>query len=199
MIAYRVVAVPERLERAAVLAARVGGRVVLDENRVGTFPTHQRALASIENATHAVILEDDAILCDDFTNHVARLVAERPTHLLGLYVGRSHPRRVQPTLTELDAAAEAWLDDPRVTDRLRWAVGYVVPVADIPDVLDHLATVNQHAWVEADVRIGAWHAARGRLSYPFPSPVDHDDSLPSTTSRGRSARVAWRHCGVTDE
>lgn len=194
MIAYRVVAVPERLDRAMDLAGRVGGQVVLDESRVGTFHNHVRALASVESGTHAVVIEDDAILCPDFTSHVARLVAERPNHLLGLYVGRSHPRGVQLALTELTESGPSWLDDSRVTDRLWWAVGYVMPAADIPTVLEHLGRGEQHAWIETDKRIGSWHASQGRLSYPFPSPVDHDDSLPSTTSHGRSVRVAWAHC-----
>lgn len=193
MIAYRVVAVPERLDRATALAARVGGEVVLDERHEGTFPTHLRALQSGGGASHVAVLEDDAITCHDITSHVAALVQQRPTHLIGLYVGRSHPARPQALLAELAAAAPAWLDDPRITDRLRWAVGYVMPAIDIPDVVATLGG-PQHAWLHTDVRIGRWHAARGLLSYPFPSPLDHDDKLPSTTTRGRSERVAWQHC-----
>jgi len=193
MIAYRVVAVPERLDRATALAARIGGQVVLDDHLAGTFPTHLRALHSAAEASHVAVLEDDAIACPDFTEHVEDLVRQRPTNLIGLYVGRSHPTRPQALLAELTSAAPSWLDDPRITDRLRWAVGYVMPTRDIPDVLAALDG-PQHPWVNTDVRLGQWHAARGLLSYPFPSPVDHDDSIPSTTTRGRSNRVAWKHC-----
>jgi len=194
MIAYRVVAVPERAERAYALAASVGGEVVLDEEHVGTFHTHRRALRSAGDATHLVVLEDDAIVCWDFTRHVARLIEERPDHLLGLYVGRMFPRRPQEMIGELVSSNPRWLDHQQVTDRLRWGVGYVMPVADIPDVLAHLEVGRQDPWVDADGRIGGWHAARGLLSYPFPSPVDHDDELPSTTSKHVTGRVAWAHC-----
>lgn len=193
MIAYRIVAVPERHARATALAELVGGQVVLDEHHDGTFPTHLRALQSAGEASHIVVLEDDAIACPDFAEHVEDLVRQRPTHLLGLYIGRSHPARPQELLAELTSAAPAWLDDPRITDRLRWAVGYVMPTRDIPDVLAALDG-PQHAWLNTDVRLGRWHAARAALSYPFPSPVDHDDSIPSTTTRCRSNRVAWQHC-----
>lgn len=194
MIQYRVVAVPQRLEAAMNLAAKVDGQVVLDEHGVGAFQNHLRALKSVESGTHAVILEDDAILCPDFMEHVERLIRERPDHLLGLYVGRSHPKRVQPLLAEL-VEDSGWLDDPLLTAALRWGVGYVMPTRDIPAVLELAAQGDQHAWMNTDRRIGAWHASQGLLSYPLPSPVDHDDSLPSMTSGNRSVRVAWVHCG----
>lgn len=194
MIVYRVVAVPERIGRARVLAVAVGGEVVLDENHEGTLHTHLRALRSAGDATHLVVLEDDAIVCGDFTQHVARLIEERPEHLLGLYVGRLFPKRPQAMIGELVLSAPRWLDHPRVTDRLGWGVGYVMPVADIPAVLSHVEAGGQHAWLNADVRIGRWHAARRLLSYPFPSPVDHDDELPSMTSQHSRGRVAWAHC-----
>jgi len=97
-------------------------------------------------------------------------------------------------MEELAAQAPPWLDDPRITDKLRWGVGYVMPTADIPAVLATLADVGQHPWIDSDGRLGRWHASRGRLSYPFPSPVDHNDALPSTTSRNNCGRVAWQHC-----
>lgn len=194
MIEYRVVAVPERLPRATALAAQAGATLILDEQHEGTFRTHQRALASAPNADHVVVLEDDAILCPHFTEHVARLIGQRPDVLIGLYVGRSHPVRVQPLIAELVSTRPAWLDDDRLTARLRWGVGYVMPVADVPAVLTELAGGDQHPWSDADGRIGGWHSRRRKVAYPFPSPVDHDDSIPSTTSSGKSSRTAWEHC-----
>lgn len=194
MIDYRIVAVPERLHLAEALHAQVGGKIIVDDDRAGTFRTHQRALASAVS-DHVVVLEDDAILCADFTHHVAELIEERQDHLIGLYVGQSHPHRVQPLIGELVTAGLPWLDHPKLTARLRWGVGYVMPTRDVPEVLKRLALGDQHPWADADGRIGAWHAARERLSYPFPSPVDHDNGVPSTTSHGRAERVAWKHCG----
>jgi hypothetical protein len=195
MIAYRVVAVPERLERAERLSRAVGGKVILDEYHEGTFPTHRRALHSAVDASHVVVLEDDAIVCGDFIEHVTRLVEERPDHLLGLYVGRRFPKGPQGAIGEMVEKRPAWLDHEILTSRLWWAVGYVMPVADIPFVLERLAEANQHPWLNTDMRLGRWHVEQGRLSYPFPSPVDHDDTLPSITSSAKHGRVAWIHCG----
>lgn len=195
MIAYRVVAVPARLERARALAAATGGEIVLDTEGLGTMANHQRALVSgaASGASHVCVLEDDAIVCGDFLTHVARLVAERPDHLLGLYVGRVAPRTPQPAIAQAVTTSPAWLDDPVIVDRLRWAVGYVMPASDVPAVLASLPP-GGHPWFDTDKRLGRWHAEQGRLSYPFPSPVDHDDLVPSTTTRGRTGRVAWAHC-----
>ena len=194
MIAYRIVAVPEREEQARALARKVGGLVILDVNHDGAFPNHVRALASADNPTHVVVLEDDAILCGDFGDHIKALIEERPDHLLGLYVGRMFPKRPQPMIGELVSSEPRWLDHPQITDRLRWGVGYVMPVKDIPAVLAALEAGVQHPWIDTDGRLGRWHAERGLLSYPYPSPVDHDDNLPSTTSQHETGRVAWAHC-----
>lgn len=194
MIAYRVVAIPERRERAEALAASVGAEIIWDETHRGTFPTHVRAIQSAPGSSHVVVLEDDAVLCPDFTAHVEALVSQRPEHLLGLYVGRAHPVKVQDVLAEVVETSHAWLDDPRVTDHLRWGVGYVMPTSDVPAVVEALQAGSQHKWLHADKRLGSWHAAHGRLSYPFPSPVDHDDTVRSTTSRSKRGRVAWAHC-----
>jgi len=193
----RVVAVPERASQAHRLAGMVGGTVVMDTNHDGAFPNHVRALQHTGDATHVVVLEDDAIPCGDFRDHVADIIAERPDHLLGLYVGRTAPKKPQPLLAEITVDGGEWLDHPELVDRLRWGVGYVLPTVDVPVVLQHVGTLSQHAWLNTDVRMGSWHAAQGRLSYPFPSLVDHDDDLPSTTSTHRRGRVAWRHCERT--
>jgi hypothetical protein len=195
VIAYRVVAVPERRAQALALAERVGGLVVFDESHEGTFPTHVRAMGSTVGATHVVVLEDDAIVCDGFTDHVEHLVAERPDHLLGLYVGRVAPRGPQPIIETLIGTEPRWFDHPVMSENLWWAVGYVMPVVDVPTVLEHLAAGDQHPWVDSDKRLGRWHAEQGRISYPFPSPVNHDDTLPSTSTRSEHGRVAWAHCG----
>jgi len=193
-LAIRIVSTPERAGLADALQHRIGGEIIVDPGCRGTFGNHKAALASVTDATHAVIVEDDAIPCPDFIEHVEHLIAERPTHLIGLYVGRSRPQRIQPILEPLVAQADWWLDDARVTDRLRWGVGYTMPAADIPAVLEHLNSGSQHAWIAADSRIGAWHADRGLLSYPIPSPLDHNDDVPSTTSRHGQGRRAWAHC-----
>jgi len=176
------------------LAEHVGGQVVLDETHQGTFPNHVRALGTADGATHVVVLEDDAIICADFTQHVERLIEQRPSHLLGLYVGRQHPRKPQPVIQRLVASQPAWLDAPAMTAALWWAVGYVMPVKDLPSVLADLDAGFQHPWADTDKRLGHWHAEQGRLSYPFPSPVDHNDDIPSTVSKNRTGRVAWAHC-----
>lgn len=196
MIAYRVVAVPERIEHARRLADATGAELVIDHTHEGTFANHIRALASVADASHVVVLEDDAIVCADFISHVERLIEERPLHLLGLYVGRGHPVQPQPLIAEVVQQAPAWLDHPGITNRLRWAVGYAMPTADIAEVLAHLELdgPGRHPWQQTDVRIGRWHAARGRLSYPFPSPIDHNDNIASTTSTHGKGRTAWAHC-----
>jgi hypothetical protein len=190
----RVVAVPERASQAQALAASVNGQVVMDEHHDGAFANHLRALASVADATHVVVLEDDAIPCADFLDHVAEIIAERPDDLLGLYVGRTAPKQPQPLLEELTSSGMSWLDHPELTDRLRWAVGYVMPAVDVPAVLEHAPKLSTHPWLHTDVRIGSLHASQGRLSYPFPSLVEHNDELPSMTSTHRRGRVAWHHC-----
>lgn len=198
MIDVRIVAVPERLQRAEQLAHATGGSIILDTDGIGAFRNHINALRSA-TASHVVVLEDDAILCPDFTEHVAGLVAERPHHLIGLYVGRHRPPKVQQALAHLDLTVDQWLDSPDVVWKLHWAVGYVMPTADIPDVV-RMAEADAETSISAhtDRRLGLYHAAEGRLSYPIPSPLNHDISIRSAITRNRRGkRVAWRHCERT--
>ena len=203
----RIVAHTSRANRAHRLAAWLHSHqsaervsISIDDGTLGAFGNHRRSLLGAhEDAeyapvgrTHALILEDDALPCIDLLDAASHAVAERPDHLLGLYVGRHKPTNLQAVIELAVSAADAngsdWLD---VGGGTLWGVGYVMPISNIPAVVaraDELDNVG----MGADLRIGHWHAERNRLSFPWPSLVEHGD-LPSLSGSFRPrGRVAWR-------
>jgi len=192
-IAVGIVAHVDRIKQAADLAHRLAPATLhLDDSSLGTYANHRRALlaASTSDASHAVILEDDAEPITDFLHNVAQAIEQRPEHLIGMYVGTGHPRLVQPEIAEAvkDAGPFLTLSKQRT---LRWGVATVYPVADLAHVIER---ADQLDGIAADRRLGAWHGEQGRIVYTWPSLVDHKD-LPQVTPehQGRAVpRRAWR-------
>jgi hypothetical protein len=188
----------DRAHQVADLIQSLGGRgrASMDDGTLGVYGNHRRALqASLwqTGASHTLILEDDALPVPTLLDDAATLAAERPDHLIGLYVGQLYPAPLQAVIRyairRADQTGAHWL--PLATDTLRWAVGYVVPIMDIPAMLDR---ADQLVSIPADRRLGDWHGSRGRVSYSWPSLVDHADGerLHRESPPRRPGRVAWR-------
>ena len=207
MFDVRIVAHVSRANRAQRLAEWLRSHqgaervtVHTDDGTLGAFGNHRAALLGAHQdaertpvgRTHALILEDDALPCVDLLDAASHAAAERPDHLLGLYVGRHKPTSLQAVIELAVNACEAngsdWLD---VVGGTLWGVGYIAPIKDIRAMIaraDELDNVG----MGADLRIGHWHAEQNRLSFPWPSLVEHGD-LPSLAGSFRPpGRIAWR-------
>ena len=192
-LTVHVVAHVDRINDAADLAHDLAPATIhLDDGRLGTYANHRRALAAAAatDATHAVVLEDDALPIPGFLEHAHHAIARRPEHLIGLYVGTGHPRLVQSEIAETITTAGPFLTLPRQST-LRWGVGTIYPVADLVHVI---ATADRLSAIAADRRLGAWHGAQDRIVYTWPSLVDHADLAQVTPEHGRrlAPRRAWR-------
>ncbi len=182
-------------ERQAVeLAVSLGATLHMDNGTLGVYGNHRRALtaAAESGRQSALVVEDDALPCTDLLDAAEWYAEQRPDHMLGLYVGRSKPRGLQHAIERWIAehdSTEQWLDAPAIQRRLWWGVGYVVPTADIPNVI----TTADRTCGLADLRLGAWHHRNRRVSYPWPSLVDHADvpSVNNESIRRPTGRVAW--------
>ncbi len=160
-------------------------------NRVPNDRLTTPGQSTAEWPTHALLVEDDALPCADLLDVARAYAAERPDHMFGLYVGRMRPpaeqQRIAQAVANASATAARWL--PLRTSAPCWLVGYLMPIADIPNVI----TLADKLPGEAAGRVGAWHHRNRRVSYPWPSLVDHRDetSLVYGANR-RPGRVAWR-------
>lgn len=147
-------------------------------------------------ATHRLIVQDDAWPCSDFRRRVGALIAERPDVLIPLFVpdtaelGRQFKRGL--------AAGDRWRQVP---------AGWVPTVALVWPVemaADYLAFAEQKWDIRKqrgdDSPVGVWRTARRAEAWmPIPSIVQHPDEETSLfrNSKGKAgrnrARVAVRY------
>lgn len=189
-LAAAVVAHPDRLDAAEHLADDLDAELFVDTDRLGEWLNHVRALrwAAEQDASHALIVQDDALPIPDFRHHAEKAIAHRPTGLVGFYVGRTCPRAepVKRAVRTAEKVRASWL----CADTLLWGVATAVPTADIPELLAYV----QHYQAPYDLRLGRWYRDRGvPVHYTWPSLVEHADG-PSLLTRHRHPRqrIAWR-------
>ncbi|QBI53407.1 hypothetical protein [Streptomonospora litoralis] len=178
--------VPELLERLDREAE------VIWDRRDDRWDTGRRAMLAYDReATHHLVLQDDAVLPRDLVAGVERALdhvpapAGTPTPLC-LYAGRIRPFRTYvERLVDQARQTTSWLS----MAQLHWGVGIVLPTEVIEDCIawgdrrEDIANYDKRISRYLDTqRITVW--------YPWPSLVDHRDSpslVPGRTSRGRYA------------
>jgi hypothetical protein len=186
-----VVAHHARTEQAKRLSEDLGAELFMDDGSRGEWPNHRRALVwGAARHGHLCVLQDDAVPVEGFLHHASHAASERPTDMIGLYVGRQRPMRLatQQAVARAEATGASWL----TSKGLRWGVATMMPTAAIPALLDACDT-RESAY---DIRLGrAWAQTQNRpVAYTWPSLVDHRDE--SSVIDGRrdrpGGRVAWR-------
>ena len=203
---YEIVAHTSRLDEVERLTSHLGAEGVhphiwVDDGFLGEWKNHVRALnhAASSDADHAVILQDDALPVEDFTEAVQAAINQRPTDLISLYVGTSRPREEQvlKAVAEAEKSDACWLK----ANTLLWGVGIVVPVPLIPALLEQARGGPRLPY---DQRLGRANGLLGHdVYYTWPSLVDHHD-IPTVVkghSRVQPVRVAHRvgHPNYTED
>lgn len=206
LISTAIVAHPSRKEIAEELAELVSGRLVWDEHGRGCEHTHSSALSTLLLTVHNrprrwfVVLEDDALVREDFTDQLDEVLAVAPSDFVGLYLGTGYPRQWQATLqrrvSPLDEDS-CFLMLPQVLNMVGYAVRAEL-AGSLADQLYRQRTLNRCS----DQIATSWLTQHGlQAAYTRPSIVDHrQDVDPVITTRhdgqDRSRpRRAWRYGG----
>lgn len=179
--AVGIVAHQTRLDQAKHLFDLVGADVMMiddDTLRLGCAANHTRTWAALltdhaDNADWLIVLEDDAVPCDDFRHQLASALAVAPAPYVSLYLGRGFPRHWQTRYQEtIDAAGPntCWAT---TSGYMLHAVGIAARIDMVPGMLKHL---EQTIGVPVDQAIGQ-HARNTQqpVAYTLPSLVDHAD------------------------
>lgn len=192
MISVAVMAHPSRAEWVPELVDRldVSPKVVWDEGWNDRHITGLHALQAYDpQASHHLIVQDDAKVCRDLVAGVAKAVQHTGDHPLGLYTGRVRPFRgkVTEAVKKARHAKAPWIE----MEGPWWGVGIVIPTRHLPQLC---------SWYEAsdetnyDRRIAYWYRRQGiRCWYSVPSLVDHRTDgnpslVPGRTSTSRCAQ-----------
>lgn len=190
-----IVAHLDRITQAEKLADQTqAAYIAYDDGTLGCDGNHKRVWEwHAEHTTDwAIVLEDDALPVENFRQQLEQVLAQAPTPIVSLYLGRSRPlcgwqTRIGLAVVKANQSNSHWI----VTDAALHAVALCVRADLVPSML---------AWVQnpVDDCISRWIRAQGlKVGYPWPSLVDHEDGPtlvkhPDGQPRNQP-RVAWWH------
>jgi hypothetical protein len=167
--------------------------VVWDDGSDSRWGTGRRALLAYDpDATHHLVIQDDAVIPRDLVAGVEAALAHTPGDVpLCLYVGKVRPYREMVTEYVHKAGGNtSWL----VMDRLNWGVAVVLPV---PMVAAVVAAGDAQSIPNYDSRMSTYFEDNHiPVWYPWPSLVDHRESPSLVPGRGHNGRVAHRFIGA---
>lgn len=189
-IKFVVVGHHSRYGSAALLAGELGAHLLIDEGNHGANWNHHRALEwAEEQSCRVVILEDDAIPVDGFTNKLDEWMDRFPDALVSFYLGTGRPPQYQLNIASKLIAADKSRTDYITLPRLIHGVCYSVPPHHINRVLSRWDRCKP-----ADYAVG--DAYGGAVAYPCYSLVDHADGEPVERHPDSAPRTerrrAWR-------
>lgn len=159
-----------RRAEAQRLAQLTGASLSLDDGSLGETANGDRAWAMHQDAEWHLVIQDDALLIDDFLIHAADALAHAPETAVSFYVGTGRPnqRLVQQAIRDADETGAAWLRH----NALLWGVAVAMPTAHIPVFLK----VSKRSEQPYDRRIGDYWTNQGiDVLYTWPSLADHAD------------------------
>ena len=174
-------------------------RIFFDDGTLGCEGNHRTAwawLASVaDDDDQLVVLEDDALPCNDFRAQLDAALAKAPVDVVSLYLGKARPIQWQNFVKQ--AVWQANHDDACwiVSNATLHAVGIAIRGPDLVESM--LNRTSQYAR-PIDERITMWCRQFGHdVGYCWPSLVDHDDDLPTTVVHRdgkprERGRVAWK-------
>lgn len=177
-LSVSVMAHPVRYEWTEDLLNRTGlswDHVVWDQGK-GRWDTGRRAWELADpDASHHLVLQDDALPCQDLILGLEMALARIPAHrvLISLFFGTPHAgaqglSAKERAIGRAQQVGASWI----ILRSLNWGLGIVLPTAVVPNMLDWC---DQQTYPEYDKRVGLY--ARDVLGwktwYTWPSLVEH--------------------------
>jgi hypothetical protein len=162
------------------------------DNGKGEWETGRRALIRHFGCDYHLVIQDDAIIGDNFYANLENALKALPEEgLLSLYLGKVRPYSATVTAAFNRASSQNASFISHTT--LLWGVGIAIPTKDIQPMLKHVEKYPNKLY---DVRIGQYYYDNKRpVFYTTTSLVDHDHTLPSLTGHDKKTqpRVAHRY------
>lgn len=177
-----VVAHINRLSQAEQLAHRTDAAYIsVDDGTLGCDDNHKKVWAHLYNETHddnewLIVLEDDAVVVDDFIAQAHAALAAAPTPVVSFYLGKHHIPELEWEQRKRQAIANA------TTANAHWiTTNYLLHAVAVAIRRDHVLSMYRHLEtlplvLPIDEAITHWMHNRGiAVSYTWPSLADHAD------------------------
>lgn len=190
---FGIVAHPSRIPQSRELHKQLPySAVTVDYEGVGNGENHLRCWREVaqKDADWYTVIEDDAILCDNFLRHLGEAQEQAPTDVVSWYVGTGRPTRFQGRMPRRLAAADRTHSTWFVSNFMFHAVAISIRANRVRNMLAFCENLPNDV---ADDRLTKWvQHARLRVAYSIPSLVDHSDGKSLNPRAATSQRVAWR-------
>lgn len=175
-----VAAHPSREEMVTFLLQDLGQQVgVIWDEKEDIWDTHQRAWEAVDrNATHGLVLQDDAIPCIDFLDGAQRALDYYSDKVVSFYFGNAsnHPK-IMRAVQRAEEAEASWI----FSTGTWWGPAIAIPT----DQIDQMLTFCKGRRESYDRRLAIWCGVTERIVYyTWPSLVEHFDA-PSLVNPGR--------------
>lgn len=189
-IKFVVVAHHTRIGHAQRLAALLDAHLLIDDGNRGANWNHRRAIEwAAEQPCRVVVLEDDALPVQGFTDKITEWLVRFPDDMLSFYLGTGRPPQYQKEIADWLIVADKSRADFITLQRLIHGVCYSIPPQHLNRVLS-----RWHSSKPADYAVG--DAYGGAVVYPCYSLVDHADGEPVERHPDSAPRTerrrAWR-------
>lgn len=187
-VSLAVMAHPDRAAMAEGVSQALGGAPIVWDEIGERWDTRRRTLLAADtSADWHVMIQDDAIVPPNLTEHLPRILEPVPARMwVSFYLGAT-PFRVETDMMarRADKARVSWVQFRRVV----WGVALAVPTVDIPDVVKSGDRENDRL---EDRRLGRFVARRrDGCWHTWPSLVDHTQG-PSISVDRSPGRHAYR-------
>lgn len=137
-----------------------------DKLQLGTWGNRKQAmLMANKDSDYTCIIQDDAVIPDNFYEYLERFIRQHPNQFYQLYFGT---RR-----NTMSIPAKQGADIRRfIKERMRWGVAIVTPTKLTNSIIDYCDKLPSD--MPDDTRIKHYMVAKGKDAYyPYPSLVDH--------------------------
>lgn len=198
-ITVTVMAHPKRRQQAEALALKLKQGAFMDVSITWDeineeWHTGKRSiLRGVNRGDWHIVLQDDAIIPDNFYQHVTDALSNAPVKsLVSFYTGtvRPLPGRVKSAVRRANEAGFCWLRGYL----LFWGVGIAIPTDHILPMLEFIEGQTE----PYDTRLGYFYQ-RNMLPvlYTNPSLVDHNEDLGSLLDHGKHPEPRVAHNFIT--
>jgi hypothetical protein len=192
-----------------LLAGLPRGVQIFTDHEVGDpspWRNYLRCLSDLPESGHIVILQDDAIVCRNFSPAVERIVAARPENPICLFLPGGKVTYTSRFFLQAQAAGQHYTE--LIFRDFFPAVGVIWPIPKVKVFLQWLETANcpglRKPWTSDDAVLGEWQKqTKEKILVTIPCLVEHPDDTESIVGREARAgadrsRIAISYIGDTD-
>lgn len=170
-ISVAIMAHPDRKSFVEELSSQLPNAQIVWDNKNDRWDTGRRALLAFDpEASHHLVLQDDAILCRDFFPTIQIAAQAAWPHPVSLYTGRvkPHPQKFSRLVQLAQRRDTTWIESAGPF----WGVAIILPTKDILRIVDW--GNSRRNVVAYDKKIASYYAARNiSCRYTMPSLVEH--------------------------